>query len=95
LKKARFSRAFFMFRKICHLQDADGVRVDDRNDVDDAFDVDEAGDGSVEGFVRNKYVVDNYDEGLDFDEEDDGGDGGTVEVSGSSVVLDLDGIDEI
>ena len=41
-------------------------------DVDDAFDIDEAGGGGIEGIIRNVEVVDNYDEGLDFDSAGEG-----------------------
>ena len=43
-------------------------------DVDDAFDIDEAGPGGISGMIANVDVVDNYDEGLDFDTEGDDGD---------------------
>ncbi|MEO1594925.1 MAG: hypothetical protein AAFS02_06730 [Pseudomonadota bacterium] len=46
---------------------------DGEPDVDDAFDIDEAGPGGLYGTGRNLIIVDNFDEGLDFDEED--GDG--------------------
>ncbi|MDF2180674.1 hypothetical protein [Neptuniibacter sp. CAU 1671] len=42
-------------------------------DVDDAFDIDEAGPGGITGIVNNVVVVNNYDEGLDFDSEGDEG----------------------
>lgn len=41
-------------------------------DVDDAFDIDEAGAGAIAGTIVNVDLIDNYDEGLDFDSEGDG-----------------------
>jgi hypothetical protein len=38
-------------------------------DVDDAFDIDEAGNGGIEGSLVNIDLINNYDEGLDFDSE--------------------------
>ena len=43
-------------------------------DVDDAFDIDEAGPGGISGTIANLTIVDNYDEGLDFDTEGEGDD---------------------
>jgi len=43
-------------------------------DVDDAFDIDEAGPGGISGMINNVTVINNYDEGLDFDTEGDEGD---------------------
>jgi len=45
-------------------------------DVDDAFDIDEAGPGGIVGVVANVDIVDNFDEGLDFDTEGDSGPNG-------------------
>ncbi|MEH6519456.1 MAG: hypothetical protein V7742_22495 [Halioglobus sp.] len=50
-------------------------------DVDDAFDIDEAGPGGISGMVANLSIIDNYDEGLDFDSEGNG--------EGDSVDLDI------
>lgn len=36
-------------------------------DVDDAFDIDEAGPGGISGAVINVDIINNFDEGLDFD----------------------------
>jgi len=43
-------------------------------DVDDAFDIDEAGPGGIEGIVSSTVLINNYDEGLDFDSEGTGPD---------------------
>lgn len=43
-------------------------------DVDDAFDIDEDGDGGIFGMLTNLTIVDNLDEGLDFDTAGEGGD---------------------
>ncbi|GAA3945982.1 hypothetical protein [Allohahella marinimesophila] len=43
-------------------------------DVDDAFDIDEAGTGGIEGLMSNIRLINNYDEGLDFDTEGEGAD---------------------
>ncbi len=43
-------------------------------DVDDAFDIDEAGPGGIAGTIANLKIIDNYDEGLDFDTEGEGDD---------------------
>jgi hypothetical protein len=43
-------------------------------DVDDAFDIDEAGAGGIRGAISDIDVLNNYDEGLDFDTEGDGPD---------------------
>jgi hypothetical protein len=40
-------------------------------DVDDAFDIDEAGQGGISGIIVNVDIIDNFDEGLDFDTEGD------------------------
>lgn len=47
---------------------------DGEPDVDDAFDIDEAGPGGISGIVRNLTLIDNFDEGLDFDSEGEGPD---------------------
>ncbi len=41
-------------------------------DVDDAFDIDEAGNGGIEGTLKKIELINNYDEGLDFDSEGTG-----------------------
>lgn len=41
-------------------------------DVDDAFDIDEAGNGGIAGRISNITLINNYDEGLDFDSEGTG-----------------------
>lgn len=41
-------------------------------DVDDAFDIDEAGPGGIAGNVSSSSLINNYDEGLDFDSEGTG-----------------------
>jgi len=43
-------------------------------DVDDAFDIDEAGPGGISGIIIKADIVDNFDEGLDFDTEGEGAD---------------------
>jgi 2',3'-cyclic-nucleotide 2'-phosphodiesterase (5'-nucleotidase family) len=43
-------------------------------DVDDAFDIDEAGSGGISGIVMNVDIIENFDEGLDFDTEGEGAD---------------------
>jgi hypothetical protein len=43
-------------------------------DVDDAFDIDESGPGGISGMIANIDVIDNLDEGLDFDTEGKGPD---------------------
>ncbi|WP_200345902.1 bifunctional metallophosphatase/5'-nucleotidase [Halochromatium glycolicum] len=43
-------------------------------DVDDAFDIDEAGSGGISGIIVNADIIDNFDEGLDFDTEGEGAD---------------------
>jgi hypothetical protein len=43
-------------------------------DVDDAFDIDEAGPGGIFGMLTNLTIIDNFDEGLDFDTEGEGDD---------------------
>lgn len=42
-------------------------------DVDDAFDIDEAGTGGIQGSASDLVIINNYDEGLDFDTEGDTG----------------------
>ncbi len=45
---------------------------DNEPDVDDGFDIDEAGPGGISGTLTNLTIVNNYDEGLDFDTDGEG-----------------------
>lgn len=48
-------------------------------DVDDAFDIDEDGPGGIFGLIANLKIIDNYDEGLDFDTAGEG-DGNAADI---------------